>query len=122
MTSTTPESRAILAYTAYGRCLQFTDFMGDPLPTWADLPGPVQATWIDAAHTVWTAASLRASTLSNEARARLIYLRFGGRIAGSGWPDPQRPTWNALAPRLQEAWTAAVQVVWTLGTTGQAVL
>ena len=38
MTTTTPESRARIAYTAYGKVTGFKNAQGNPMPIFDDLP------------------------------------------------------------------------------------
>lgn len=63
MTTTTPESRARIAYTAYGRITDFKNFMGDPMPTFDDLPQKIQEAWTCAADTFWTLATTGTATI-----------------------------------------------------------
>lgn len=52
MTTTTPESRARLAYTAYGKVTGFRNFRGDPMPMFDDLPEQIREAWVAAAGVV----------------------------------------------------------------------
>ena len=40
------------AYTAYGKTTNFQNFLGDPMPTWGDLPEKIQSAWHAAAKQV----------------------------------------------------------------------
>jgi hypothetical protein len=51
--STTPESRGQIAYTAYCRKVDFKAHNGDDLPRWANLPAAVREAWIHAAGVIW---------------------------------------------------------------------
>jgi hypothetical protein len=63
MTTTTPESRARIAYTAYGRKTDFKNFMGDPMPTFDDLPETIRDAWIAAAGVIWDLATTGKATI-----------------------------------------------------------
>lgn len=63
MTTTTPESRARIAYTAYGRKTQFKNFMGDPMPSFDDLPATIREAWIAAANVIWDLATTGHATI-----------------------------------------------------------
>jgi hypothetical protein len=56
MTTSTPESRARIAYTAYGRKVDFKNFQGDPMPMFDELPEAIRAAWINAAQVIWDLA------------------------------------------------------------------
>lgn len=56
-TTTTPESRARIAYTAYGRKTGFKNFRGDPMPAFDDLPETIRDAWIAAAGVIWDLAT-----------------------------------------------------------------
>lgn len=57
MTTTTPESRARIAYTAYGSVTGFKNFMGDPMPEFDALPERIREAWTKAAGTIWDLAT-----------------------------------------------------------------
>lgn len=57
MTTTTPESRARLAYTAYGRVVGFKNFQGDDMPAFDALPQPIRNAWENAARVIWELAT-----------------------------------------------------------------
>ena len=63
MTTTTPESRARIAYTAYGRQVGFKNFMGDPMPLFAELPENTRQAWIAAAGAIWDLATTGRATI-----------------------------------------------------------
>ena len=63
MTTTTPESRARIAYTAYGRKTDFKNFMGNPMPIFDELPEPIREAWIAAAGVIWDLATTGRATL-----------------------------------------------------------
>jgi hypothetical protein len=62
-TTTTPESRARIAYTAYGRVTGFKNFRGDPMPRFDALPPKIREAWIAAAGTVWNLATTGHATI-----------------------------------------------------------
>jgi hypothetical protein len=57
VTTTTPESRARIAYTAYGRKTGFKNFLGNPMPTFDELPPQIREAWIAAAGVIWDLAT-----------------------------------------------------------------
>lgn len=57
MTTTTPESRGHIAYTAYGRKTEFKNFRGEPMPSWDDLPQTTRDAWIFSANVIWDLAT-----------------------------------------------------------------
>lgn len=57
MTTTTPESRAVIAYAAYCRAVNFTAYNGEPLPSFSEMPEDRQRAWIKAAGIVWDLAT-----------------------------------------------------------------
>lgn len=57
MTTTTPESRARIAYTAYGRKVNFRNFQGDPMPSFDELPQAIRDAWIASAGVIWDLAT-----------------------------------------------------------------
>jgi hypothetical protein len=63
MTTTTPESRARLAYTAYGRVTGFKNFQGNPMPVFDDLPERIREAWVAAAGVVWDLATTGRATI-----------------------------------------------------------
>jgi hypothetical protein len=63
MTTTTPESRARIAYTAYGRVTDFKNFQGNPMPMFDDLPDRIKEAWISAAGTIWDLATTGKATI-----------------------------------------------------------
>ena len=52
-TTTTPESRARIAYAAYGRTTGFKNFQGNPMPVFDDLPENIREAWTNAARVIW---------------------------------------------------------------------
>lgn len=62
-TSTTRESRGRIAYTAYGRTVQFKNWQGDPMPSWPELPMHIREAWIVSANVVWDLATTGHATL-----------------------------------------------------------
>jgi hypothetical protein len=62
-TTTTPESRARIAYTAYGRVTNFKNFQGDPMPAFDDLPERIRNAWINAARSIWELATTGHTTI-----------------------------------------------------------
>jgi hypothetical protein len=56
MTTTTAENRAQLAYTAYGKSLNFTDKQGEEMPTFIELSEPERVAWRVAADAIWELA------------------------------------------------------------------
>jgi len=63
VTTTTPESRARIAYAAYGRVTGFKNFRGDPMPIFDDLPEQIQEAWKKAANTIWDLATTGQATI-----------------------------------------------------------
>lgn len=63
MTTTTPESRARIAYTAYGRVTDFKNFRGEPMPAFDDLPLKIREAWEKAANTIWDLAKTGRATI-----------------------------------------------------------
>jgi hypothetical protein len=57
MTTTTPESRARIAYTAYLRGVYGTDPAIASTPMFDELPTTEQRGWVKAANTVWDLAT-----------------------------------------------------------------
>jgi len=57
MTTTTPDSRARIAYTAYGKVTDFKNFQGNPMPAFDDLPEQIQEAWTAAAGVIWDLAT-----------------------------------------------------------------
>jgi len=57
MTTTTPESRARIAYTAYGRKVHFKAVNGEIMPMFGALPDERKEAWIAAANAVWDLAT-----------------------------------------------------------------
>lgn len=56
-TTTTPESRARLAYTAYGRTVGYKNFQGDQMPVFDELPQQIRKAWENAARVIWEIAT-----------------------------------------------------------------
>lgn len=46
---------AKLAYEAYGEQMKWKNFLGEPMPTWDDLPLPIKAGWERATFAVRSA-------------------------------------------------------------------
>lgn len=63
MTTTTPQSRARIAYTAYGRVTDFKNFRGEPMPEYDNLPPKIQQAWEKAAGTIWDLATTGRATI-----------------------------------------------------------
>jgi hypothetical protein len=63
MTTTTPESRARIAYTAYGRKTGFKNHRGEPMPIFDELGETIQQAWIAAAGVIWDLATTGRATL-----------------------------------------------------------
>lgn len=63
MTTTTPESRGHIAYTAYGRSTGFRNFQGNPMPNWDDLTPQIRDAWINAARVIWELATTGTAVL-----------------------------------------------------------
>jgi hypothetical protein len=57
MTTTTPESRARILYTAYGKTMDFKNFQGAPLPAFDALTQQQQQAWIHGAQVIWDLAT-----------------------------------------------------------------
>jgi hypothetical protein len=57
MTTTTPESRGRIAYTAYGRVTEFENYQGLPMPSFDELPPKIKEAWIKSANTIWDLAT-----------------------------------------------------------------
>jgi hypothetical protein len=62
-TTTTPETRGRIAYTAYGRITGFKNFQGDEMPTFDNLPPQIKRAWITAANVIWDLATKGNATL-----------------------------------------------------------
>lgn len=63
MTTTTPESRARIAYTAYGKVTDFKNFRGEPMPPFDELPEQIREAWTAAAGTIWDLATTGHATI-----------------------------------------------------------
>jgi hypothetical protein len=63
MTTTTPESRARIAYTAYGRKTGFKNRQGNQMPVFDDLPEQIRDAWIAAAGVIWDLATTGHATI-----------------------------------------------------------
>jgi hypothetical protein len=63
MTTTTPESRARIAYTAYGRKVNFKNYRGEPMPPFDELGEQIQGAWIAAAGVIWDLATTGRATI-----------------------------------------------------------
>jgi hypothetical protein len=57
MTTTTPESRARIAYTAYLRALHGGAPITDDVPTFDALPDAERAGWFNASRALWEIAT-----------------------------------------------------------------
>lgn len=57
VTATTPESRARIAYTAYGQKVGFKAFNGDELPRFHEMPENIRNAWIAATNVIWDLAT-----------------------------------------------------------------
>jgi hypothetical protein len=62
-TTTTPESRGQIAYTAYGRSVGFKAHDGNDMPNFGNLPKDRQNAWIAAADIIWSLATTGKATL-----------------------------------------------------------
>lgn len=58
LTTTTPQSRARLAYAAYGHKVKFKNHLGNPMPMFDDLPEEIQEAWTAAAGVIWSLATI----------------------------------------------------------------
>lgn len=56
-TTSTPESRARLAYTAYGKAVNFISHTGQPMPAFDELPQGTQAAWQASSQLIWELAT-----------------------------------------------------------------
>lgn len=63
MTTTTPESRARIAYTAYGRQVEFRNHLGEPMPPFDHLDDKQRKGWISAANVIWELATTGRATI-----------------------------------------------------------
>jgi hypothetical protein len=63
MTTTTPESRARIAWTAYGRRMSFVDRHGRALPSFDELPTQEREAWIAAAGVIWELGTTGRATI-----------------------------------------------------------
>ena len=63
MTTTTPESRGRIAYTAYCRKVNFRAIDGSDLPAFDDVPEPQREAWVFAANVLWDLATTGHATL-----------------------------------------------------------
>jgi hypothetical protein len=63
MTTTTPESRGRIAYTAYCRKVGFRGINGDELPSFDDLPDAIREAWIGSAGVIWDLATTGKATI-----------------------------------------------------------
>lgn len=63
MTTTTPESRGRLAYTAYCKRRNFKAVDGSDLPIFDDLQPGTREAWIAAAGLIWDLATTGRATL-----------------------------------------------------------
>ena len=61
--TTTPESRARIAYTAYGKVTGFKNFMGNPMPVFDELPETIKSAWIAATGVIWDLATTGRATI-----------------------------------------------------------
>lgn len=62
-TTSTPESRGQIAYTAYGKSVDFTAFNGEPMPMWHELDDRRRQAWINSARVVWDLATTGSATI-----------------------------------------------------------
>lgn len=122
MTTTTPESRAQIAYTAYGRKVAFRAVGGGVMPMFGELPPAVRDGWITAAGAVWDPAR-RGEDTPAEGLAAVAYLAYaeavGFRTVGG---DPMPRVFAEMEQERQEAWAAAAAVLHDLATTGTATI
>lgn len=63
MTTTTPESRARILYTAYGKAVDFKNHLGQPMPRFDELPERIRNAWEVGARVIWELASTGRSTM-----------------------------------------------------------
>lgn len=63
MTTTTPESRARIAYTAYSRALHDGGPIPAAWPTFDELPAEQRAGWMKASGVLWDLATTGRATL-----------------------------------------------------------
>lgn len=62
-TTTTRESRGVIAYSAYGKSVGFRAVNGEEMPMFADLPADRQEAWIVSANTIWDLATTGRTTI-----------------------------------------------------------
>ena len=62
-TTSTPESRARLAFTAYAKAVDFIDDDGRPLPLYDDLPEKRRHAWQASTGIIWDLATTGRATL-----------------------------------------------------------
>lgn len=62
-TTTTPESRGQLAYTAYGKKVDFKTHDGGTLPMWRELGETQREGWMAGAGLIWELATTGRATL-----------------------------------------------------------
>lgn len=63
MTTTTPESRGRIAYTAYGRKVGFKTYDGRNLPAFDELEDPQRDAWVFSANVIWDLATTGKATI-----------------------------------------------------------
>jgi hypothetical protein len=99
MTTTTPDSRATIAYVSYHRTLAGP---GVPVsaPTYGSLPMAERTAWRTAAEIVWSKAR-------------------NGQTRGDVLDTSPRPSGLALD---LSAWVSAAGVLWDLAVTGRATI
>ena len=126
MTTTTPESRAQIAYTAYGRKVGFRSFTGAPLPMFGELPPGVRGGWMAAAASVWDPARDPAGVArlaSPEGRAAVAYTAYAEAVGGQAVNGDQMPSeFVQLDLPRQEAWIAAATALYELAVTGRTTI
>jgi hypothetical protein len=64
LTATTPESRARIAYAAYGHATGFKNFLGHVMPDFDDLRPKQRDGWIAAAGVIWSLATTGRAEIS----------------------------------------------------------
>jgi hypothetical protein len=62
-TTTTPESRGRLLYTAYGREVDFLNYRGEPIPAFDELTEQQRQGWITGAQMIWDLAKTGTATI-----------------------------------------------------------
>lgn len=64
MTTSTPETRGQICYTAYCKRVDFKSVHGEDLPMWHEVRADLRAAWIAAADVIWQLATTGSATIS----------------------------------------------------------